>query len=83
MLDKIKMKILMILLNYGDINITKLYRLTKIRYTRLKSELDSLQQMNLIEIIGNDKKIIRLNYSNPKIVILINLLEELQKDEQV
>ncbi|MEM0293054.1 MAG: hypothetical protein QXF93_00290 [Saccharolobus sp.] len=83
MLDKIKMKILMILLNYGDINITKLYRLTKIRYTRLKTELDSLQQMNLIEIIGNDKKIIRLNYSNPKIVILINLLEELQKDEQV
>ncbi|MEM3939377.1 MAG: hypothetical protein QXY68_04535 [Saccharolobus sp.] len=83
MLDKIKMKIMMILLNYGDINITKLYRLTKIRYTRLKTELDSLQQMNLIEIIGNDKKIIRLNYSNPKIVILINLLEELQKDEQV
>ncbi|MEM0188001.1 MAG: hypothetical protein QW550_01265 [Saccharolobus sp.] len=74
---------MMILLNYGDINITKLYRLTKIRYTRLKTELDSLQQMNLIEIIGNDKKIIRLNYSNPKIVILINLLEELQKDEQV
>ncbi|WP_338601435.1 hypothetical protein V6M85_00105 [Sulfolobus tengchongensis] len=75
------MKILTILIKYGDMNITKLYRLSKIRYDKLKKELDELQRMKLVEILGDSKKIVRLNYSNPKVVILINLLEELVKDE--
>ncbi len=62
-------------------NITKLYRLTKINYIKLKNELRILQDMNIIEILGDNKKIIRVNYSNPKVIILINLLEELNKDD--
>ncbi|BDB97706.1 hypothetical protein SACC_07230 [Saccharolobus caldissimus] len=62
-------------------NITKLYRLSKINYIKLKNELRILQDMNIIEILGDNKKIIRVNYSNPKVIILINLLEELNKDD--
>lgn len=62
-------------------NITRLYRLTKINYIKLKNELKILQDMNIIEILGDNKKIIRINYSNPKVIILINLLEELNKDD--
>jgi hypothetical protein len=69
------------LIKYGDMNITKLYRLTKINYIKLKNELRILQDMNIIEILGDNKKIIRVNYSNPKVIILINLLEELNKDD--
>ncbi|AKA74090.1 hypothetical protein SULI_09345 [Saccharolobus solfataricus] len=75
------MKILYILIKNGDMNITKLYRLSKIHYDKLRRELEDLQKMDLIEVIGSDKKIVRLNYSNPKVVILINLLEELDKNE--
>lgn len=69
------------MIKYGDMNITKLYRLTKINYIKLKNELRILQDMNIIEILGDNKKIIRVNYSNPKVIILINLLEELNKDD--
>lgn len=47
----------------------------------VRRELEDLQKMSLVEVIGSDKKIVRLNYSNPKVVILINLLEELDKNE--
>lgn len=69
------------MIKYGDMNITKLYRLSKINYIKLKNELRILQDMNIIEILGDNKKIIRVNYSNPKVIILINLLEELNKDD--
>ncbi|TRM80689.1 hypothetical protein DJ531_11950 [Sulfolobus sp. A20-N-F6] len=64
-------------------NITKLYRLSGLHYNKRKKELEDLEKIEVIEIIGSDQraKIIKINYSNPKILVLINLLEELYKDE--
>lgn len=38
-----------------------------------------MSEKEIIEIIGTGRaKIIRLNYSNPKVIILKNLIEELE-----
>jgi intein-encoded DNA endonuclease-like protein len=71
---------MLILFKEGEINISKLSRLTNIRYDILKKELINLQNMGYIEIITQGRaKIIRLNFSNPKIIILMNLIEQLEK----
>ncbi|BCU70498.1 hypothetical protein KN1_17950 [Stygiolobus caldivivus] len=72
------MKILFILFKEDEINITKLYKKTKIKYNKLEKDILLLRDKNLIEVIeGSKTKVIRLNYSNPKVIILKNLFEEL------
>ncbi|MBP1357155.1 MAG: hypothetical protein JZD40_01510 [Sulfolobus sp.] len=67
------------MVKYGDVNITRLAKLTRLRYDTLKKELDFLAQYKIIEIIGTGRaKVIKLNYTNPKVIILKNLIEELE-----
>ncbi|BFH73535.1 hypothetical protein SJAV_14790 [Sulfurisphaera javensis] len=60
-------------------NITKLAKETGIKYQTLLKNIEFLEQKKIIEVIKGEKsKIIRLNYSNPKVIILKNLFEELE-----
>ncbi|PVU75877.1 hypothetical protein DDW11_01115 [Sulfolobus sp. SCGC AB-777_G06] len=73
------MRILFILFKEEEISISKLYKKTRIDYKKLEKDLELLEDKHIIEIIKGDKsKIIRLNYSNPKVIILKNLFEELE-----
>jgi len=52
---------------------------SKVNYQVLLKDLEVLEKKNIIEIIRGEKsKIVRLNYSNPKVIILKNLFEELE-----
>ncbi|PVU71162.1 hypothetical protein DDW09_00195 [Sulfolobus sp. SCGC AB-777_L09] len=72
-------KVLRILFKFGEINITKLSKETKIKYSTLERIIRILEEKKIVEVIEADRsKIIRLNYENPKVVILKNLFEELE-----
>ncbi|QIW25305.1 ArsR family transcriptional regulator [Sulfolobus sp. S-194] len=73
------LKILYILFKEGEINISKLAKETKLNYSTLLKYIEILEQKKLIEVIRGDRsKIVRLNYANPKVIILKNLFEELE-----
>ncbi len=66
-------------MQYGDLSLTRLSRLSKVRFSVLKREILILKNKGYIEIIDSGRvKIARLNYSNQKVIILKNLLEELE-----
>jgi len=66
-------------MQYGDLSLTRLSRLSKVRFSVLKREILILKNKGYIEIIDSGRvKIVRLNYSNQKVIILKNLLEELE-----
>lgn len=63
----------------GELSVTKLAKESKVSYKVLLKDLEVLEKKNIIEIIRGEKsKIVRLNYSNPKVIILKNLFEELE-----
>ncbi|WCM34812.1 hypothetical protein [Sulfolobus acidocaldarius] len=67
------------LLREGEINITRLARESHVNYKKLEKALETLERKNIIEIYEGDKtKLIRINYSNPKVIILKNLFDELE-----
>ncbi|AWR98244.1 hypothetical protein DFR86_05330 [Acidianus sulfidivorans JP7] len=75
-----RLKILYALIKYGDLSISNLSKKSKVKFYVLKRELDYLSEKGYIEILSGERnKIIRLNYTNQKILILKNLLEELEE----
>ncbi|WP_256201707.1 hypothetical protein [Sulfuracidifex metallicus] len=47
----------------------------------LKHEVDFLERRGIVEVISGDgvrAKIIRINYSNPKVILLKDLIEEVK-----
>lgn len=76
----IRLKILYALLKYGDLSISGLSKKAKVKFPVLKRELNFLLEKGYVEILtGKRSKIVRLNYTNQKIIILKNLLEELEE----
>ncbi|MCY0850002.1 MarR family transcriptional regulator [Sulfuracidifex metallicus] len=80
-MNSTRWKILVTLLEEGDINITKLAKKCSVRYDVLKREVDFLERREIVEVISGDgvrAKIIRVNYSNPKVILLKDLIEEVK-----
>jgi predicted transcriptional regulator len=80
-MNSTRWKILVTLLEEGDINITKLAKKCSVRYDVLKHEVDFLERRGIVEVISGDgvrAKIIRINYSNPKVILLKDLVEEVK-----
>jgi len=74
------LKLLMALCRFGEINITRLAKVTGLRYDVLERNLAYLSQRNYVEIMQLGRsKVVRLNYSNPKVIIVKDLLEELSE----
>jgi hypothetical protein len=66
-------------MQYGELSLTKLSKLSKVRFSVLKREILVLKDKGYVEIIDSGRiKVARLNYSNQKVIILKNLLEELE-----
>ncbi|MQL54506.1 hypothetical protein GFB69_01735 [Acidianus ambivalens] len=73
-----RFKIIYTLIKYGDLPISNLSKLARVKFNVLKRELNYLSEKGYIEILSGERaKIVRLNYTNQKIIILKNLLEEL------
>ncbi len=74
-------RLLLAVFEEGETNITKLSKRCSMRYDVLKREIDYLESRGVIEVIsgGNRAKLIRLNYSNPKVLILKDLVEEVKE----
>ncbi|MUM64757.1 hypothetical protein D1867_05760 [Acidianus infernus] len=73
-----RFKIIYTLIKYGDLPISNLSKLARVKFNVLKRELNYLSEKGYIEILSGERaKIVRLNYANQKIIILKNLLEEL------
>jgi DNA-binding MarR family transcriptional regulator len=71
--------VLLFLLKYGDVNVTKLSRLTGVNYNSLKRELDYLQDKGYVEVLHLGRaKVVRLNLSNRKVLVLRSFLEEME-----
>ncbi|BBG23954.1 hypothetical protein [Sulfuracidifex tepidarius] len=73
-------KVILTLFEEGDTNITKLSKKCSMRYDVLRSEIDFLEKKGIVEVISGESraKVIRLNYSNPKVIILKDLIEEVK-----
>jgi len=75
-----RIKILLIILQEGEINISRLAKISKIKYDILQRELEVLKNKGYIDIIKLGRStIIRPNLSNQKLLIIKNLLEELME----
>ena len=69
------------MLKRGELPVTKLSKEAKVNYKTLLKDLDILEKKNIVEIIRGEKaKIVRLNFSNPKVIILKSLFEELEDE---
>ncbi|MEM0363882.1 MAG: hypothetical protein QXH75_08825, partial [Sulfolobaceae archaeon] len=75
-----RIKILLIVLQEGEINISKLAKISKINYKTLRNEIEILKNKGYIDVISLGRSIIiRPNLSNPKLLLIKNLLEELME----
>lgn len=80
MIKRNRIKILLIILQEGEINISRLAKISKIKYDILQRELEVLKNKGYIDIIKLGRStIIRPNLSNQKLLIIKNLLEELME----
>ncbi|QKQ99560.1 winged helix-turn-helix transcriptional regulator [Metallosphaera tengchongensis] len=74
-----KLRILYILLKYGDLSISNLARKSGIRFNTVKEEVEELERDGLVEILESKRvKIVKINLTNRKVIILRNLIEELE-----
>ncbi len=75
-----KTKILLLLAEYGQLNITRLLKYTGLHHKLLEKHLQELKQLGLIE----EEKIGRVRYfslrfDNPKVPIILELLHALRE----
>ncbi|EWG08234.1 MAG: hypothetical protein ASUL_01230 [Candidatus Aramenus sulfurataquae] len=67
-------------MKYGELSVSKLAKLSGVRFSILKEELEYLKGKEYIEVIEVGRvKVVKLNYSNHKVIILRNLLEEIEE----
>ncbi|WP_048099899.1 hypothetical protein [Candidatus Acidianus copahuensis] len=67
-------------MKYGDLTVTKLSKLSGVKPWIVKRELDFLSKSGYIDLIeGSRSTIVKLNYSNQKVIILMNLLQEIEE----
>ncbi|BBD72575.1 hypothetical protein HS1genome_0964 [Sulfodiicoccus acidiphilus] len=76
----VRLKLLMVLSEVGEVNITRLLRLTGLRYDVLERNLKYLEEKRYVEVtrLGRSR-IVRLNFSNPQVIVIRDLLEELSE----
>ncbi len=67
-------------MKYGELSVSKLAKFSGVRFSVLKEELEYLKGKEYVEVVEMGRaRVVRLNYSNQKVIILRNLLEEIEE----
>ncbi|AWR99680.1 hypothetical protein [Metallosphaera hakonensis] len=75
-----RLRILSTLLKEGEMPISNLARRAKLRFVITKREVSALEKMGLVELYDSGRvKVVKINMTNRKVIILRNLIEELEE----
>ncbi|AKV75406.1 hypothetical protein MsedC_2097 [Metallosphaera sedula] len=67
------------LLKEGEIPISLVARESRLRFDIAKREIAEMERKGLVEILDSGRvKLVRINMTNRKVIILRNLIEELE-----
>ncbi|ABP96187.1 MULTISPECIES: hypothetical protein [Metallosphaera] len=74
-----RLRILSTLLKEGEIPISLVARESRLRFDIAKREIAEMERKGLVEILDSGRvKLVRINMTNRKVIILRNLIEELE-----
>ncbi|BCS91740.1 hypothetical protein L3N51_00853 [Metallosphaera sp. J1] len=74
-----RLRILSTLLKEGEIPISLLARESRLRFDIAKREIAEMERKGLVEVLDSGRvKIVKINMTNRKVIILRNLIEELE-----
>lgn len=77
-----KTRLIQVLFKLGEANISKLSRLTRLHHKLVEKYLKQLQELQIVEEHRYGRlRVFKINYSNPKIYILRELLELIESQE--
>jgi len=81
--SKTRLRILKILFEVKEINITRLTKMTELNHKVVRHHIDILKELGIIEEkqIGRIR-LVRLNESNPKVQVLKEVFEKLEQLSQ-
>ncbi|OYT50674.1 MAG: ArsR family transcriptional regulator [Desulfurococcales archaeon ex4484_204] len=73
-----RVKVLKTIIELEEVNISRLIKLTRLNYRTVVKHLEYLKKVGIVdEIVVSRTRIFRLNLLNPKVRLLIDLVEQL------